>query len=85
VGKGTLVLLSPRTSLSFMAWKLVPNIGKSRCGYLLSLWRQGRGIISHYLMKKSLRSLLASQMRSSYRRIKSRSASEMHLLKARSM
>ncbi len=80
-GNGIFVLLSPFTRRSFMLKKLLP---KKLVEFfnLLSLYKHGNGINSHYLRKKSPRSLLAKQIFSNYSRIKSRSTSLMHLLKA---
>lgn len=52
---------------------------------LLSRCKQGSGISSHCLIKKSPRFLLAVQIYSSYCFMKSLSLSLMHLEKARSM
>lgn len=77
------MLLSPRTSRSFMLAKLLPKHSfNNEDGYLLSRCKQGSGISSHCLRKKSPRSLLATQIFSSWSRMNSRSESDMHLLKA---
>jgi hypothetical protein len=81
------VFESPLINLSFIVAKDVPKNRIRDCIKLnlLSRYKQGRGISSHCLRKKSPLFLLAVQICSSCNLIKSLSLSLMHLENARSI